>query len=311
MTQAPTHPFLERLTTLGIAVVMNEEGDKLTYSSSKGPPTQALLAEMHAAKPALLAFFHELRAQGHRAGPTPGGPERSLAITAPMNPFETARQTREGGAEFWSARDLQGLLGYAEWRKFDDAVQRAASACENSGQDSREHFVPAAKTLPQSNQHGVFEREVLDYHLSRYACYLTAMNGDPRKPEIANAQTYFAVRTHEAEQRPVPAPPTPASALALSRALLEALEQQDTRVSAIEYRLDCAPITSERVGEIHRLGQHLGQVMGNYSAAWRLFKNRFGLASYRDLPSNRYDEAIRFLRVQISAYTGKPLPGEL
>jgi hypothetical protein len=223
--------------------------------------------------------------------------------------FDDIRQVRPDGTEFWSARDLQPILGYETWRSFTSSIERAAEACDNSGFNSREHFSGAAKVLSQSNQHGVFEREVLDYHLTRYAAFLVAMNGDPRKPIIAQAQTYFAVMARHAElAKQLPPPPTaqPLSPLALSRMMLEALEQQDGRVAAIEQRLDQAPITSERVGEVYRLCQELGQVMGNYRAAYRLFKDRFGLASYRDLPSCRFDEGVRFLRLQIAAYTGQP-----
>lgn len=224
--------------------------------------------------------------------------------------FDTLRRAAADGSEFWSARELMAVLGYDKWQTFSTAIDRANAACDNSGQDSREHFTAASKTLPQSNQHGNFEREVLDYHLTRYACYLTAVNGDPRKAEIAQAQTYFAVKTHEAEQRAA-APALPDDPILAQLQLLSQVRQAqlvtDQKVAAIEHRLDAAPITSERVGEVHRLGKQLGQVMGNYPTAWRLFKDRFGLASYRDLPNNRYDEAVRFLRVQISAYTGKPL----
>ena len=214
--------------------------------------------------------------------------------------FDTLLHVRTDNSEFWSARELMPVLGYETWRNFTESIERARLACDNSGQDSRDHIAAASKMVVVGSG---AEREVLDYHLTRYACYLTAMNGDPRKAEIATAQTYFAAKAREAETRPA----LPASPLALSRMMLEALEQQDTRVAAIEYRLDMSPITSERVGVIYKLGQHLGQVMGNYRAAWRLFKDRFGLASYRDLPSNRYDEAVRFLNMQIAAYTGQPL----
>lgn len=227
-----------------------------------------------------------------------------LAQTSSANPFVAIRHARADGSEFWSARDLLGLLGYDKWQTFNAALERARAACDNSGQDSRNHFTGVSKMVEIGSNS---ERAVLDYHLTRYACYLTAMNGDPRKPEIAGAQTYFAVKTHQAEQQTLSPASAPTSPLALSRALLEALEQQDSRVSAIEHRLDSSPITSEKVGEVYRLGRQLGQVMGNYPTAWRLFKDRFGLASYRDLPNNRFDEAVRFLRVQISAYTGKPL----
>lgn len=102
-------------------------------------------------------------------------------------------------------------------------------------------------------------------------------------------------------------PALPASPLALMRLTLEQLEAQDARVGALEHRLDASPITSEKVGTVHRLGQQLGMAMGNYRSAWNLFNQRFGLASYRDLPSNRYEEAVQFLRMQVAAYTGTPL----
>lgn len=218
-----------------------------------------------------------------------------------ISPFEAIRRTAEGGREFWSARDLMSLLGYEKWERMADAVGRAQAACDNSGQDSQDHFPAAGKKVAIGSS---AERTVLDYHLTRYAAYLLAMNADPRKAQVAQAQTYFAVQTRRAEvAQAAPAP----SSLALARQMLEALEQQDARVAAIEHRLDTAPITSEKVGTIYRLGQELGQVMGDYRRAWRVFKDRFGLASYRDLPSNRFEEAVRFLRVQIAAYTGRPV----
>ncbi|CAM4161296.1 BRO family protein [Deinococcus marmoris] len=227
---------------------------------------------------------------------TPANPNTSV--------FESIRRARPDGSEFWSARDLQAVLGYDTWRNFTESMERARAACDNSGQDSRDHFVGASKMIEAGKG---ATRDVLDHHLTRYACYLTAMNGDPRKAEIAAAQTYFTVQTRRAE---LATPALPASPLTLARQMLESLEAQETRVSAIEYRLDTAPITSEKVGTIYKLGQQLGQVMGDYRRAWRLFKDRFGLASYRDLPSNQYEEGVRFLRLQIRAYTGNALLGD-
>lgn len=110
-------------------------------------------------------------------------------------PFDSTRQTDNNGREFWSARDLQKPLGYVEWRKFEDAIQRAQIACKNSGSEPSAHFGPAAKIVKA----GATSKSIQDYHLTRYGCYLTAMNGDPRKPEIAAAQSYFAIKTREAE----------------------------------------------------------------------------------------------------------------
>ena len=105
--------------------------------------------------------------------------------------FEELRQTNEHGAEYWSARDLQAMLGYSQWRRFDDAVKRAMTSCETSGNSAEHHFAGAGK--PITGGEGAVQ-VVEDYHLSRFACYLIALNGDPRKPEIANAHKYFAIR---------------------------------------------------------------------------------------------------------------------
>ena len=116
------------------------------------------------------------------------------------SPFDALRLTKADGSEYWSARDLQGLLGYVEWRKFKGAVERAKASARNSGVSNVEdQFVGSDK--PIINGKGRTQ-QVIDFHLSRYAAYLVAMNGEPSKPEIAAAQHYFAVKTREAEVGP-------------------------------------------------------------------------------------------------------------
>ncbi len=110
--------------------------------------------------------------------------------------FEGLRQTNEHGAEYWSARDLQSMLGYSQWRRFEDAIKRAMTSCETSGNHADYHFAGAGK--PIAGGKGAIQ-VVDDYHLSRFACYLIAQNGDPRKPEIANAQKYFAIQARRQE----------------------------------------------------------------------------------------------------------------
>ncbi|MGC0365066.1 DNA-damage-inducible protein D [Rhodococcus sp. 27YEA15] len=113
------------------------------------------------------------------------------------SPFDSIRQVRPDGPEFWSARDLMPLLGYDKWERFTGSIDRAIATAQNSGQQSG--FSRLRENLPG----GTKPRE--DFRLSRFACYLVAMNGDPRKPEVAAAQAYFAIRTREAEATPKPA----------------------------------------------------------------------------------------------------------
>jgi len=102
----------------------------------------------------------------------------------------------EEGVEFWFARDLQKLLGYVEWRKFLGVIEKAKEACKKSGNWELDHFVGAAKTIAMPKG---ATKEIDDYKLTRYACYLIAQNGDPRKEEIAFAQSYFAIQTRKQE----------------------------------------------------------------------------------------------------------------
>jgi DNA-damage-inducible protein D len=110
--------------------------------------------------------------------------------------FEALKQTNEHDAEYWSARDLQPMLGYSQWLRFENAINRAITSCEQSGNNSAHHFAGAGK--PITGGKGAVQL-AQDYQLSRFACYLIAQNGDPRKPEIAQAQKYFAVQARKQE----------------------------------------------------------------------------------------------------------------
>ena len=119
---------------------------------------------------------------------------------SPVNVFEQIKKVNAYGQEFWSARDLYKLLGYTEYSKFLPAIERAQKACSNSGQKINLHFAHVSEPQKSNNQYGEILGQILeDFTLSRYACYLIAQNGDPRKEEIALAQTYFAIQTRRQE----------------------------------------------------------------------------------------------------------------
>lgn len=104
--------------------------------------------------------------------------------------------TEVEGVECWFARDLQILLGYTEWRNFGLVIEKAQLACKNAGNEIADHFVGVNKMVELGSS---AKREIDDVLLSRYACYLIAQNGDPRKEQIAFAQTYFALQTRKQE----------------------------------------------------------------------------------------------------------------
>ena len=110
--------------------------------------------------------------------------------------FEKIKHIDENGVEFWYARELQNVLDYKEWRKFENVINKAKEACKNSNISEFEHFVGVDKLSKRANN---AEVKISDYKLTRYACYLIAQNGDSRKKVIALAQTYFAVQTRKQE----------------------------------------------------------------------------------------------------------------
>lgn len=156
--------------------------------------------------------------------------------------FEDLKKVNEHGAEYWSARDLQPLLGYDQWRRFAQAIGRAQDACKESGNEPLNHFAGAGKPIPGGK--GAIQ-VVEDFHLSRFACYLIAINGDPRKPEIALAQQYFIVQTRRQELT---------DQLAADKERLEIRKQTAEEFKALSGAAQQAGVQSRMFGIFHDAG---------------------------------------------------------
>jgi DNA-damage-inducible protein D len=113
-----------------------------------------------------------------------------------MRALDEKKKTAQNGEDYWMGRDIQGVLGYTEWRNFDSVIKRARTACDGAGVPSAYHFVETNKVISAGKG---AELERADCYLTRYACYLIAMNGDSSKAEVATAQAYFAVQTRRQE----------------------------------------------------------------------------------------------------------------
>lgn len=110
--------------------------------------------------------------------------------------FEDIKHLDEQGNEYWTARELMPVLEYTQWRRFNETIEKAKKACASIDNAVSDHFADVGKMVALGSG---AERKIEDFHLSRYACYLIAMNGDPRKRAVALAQTYFAVKTRQQE----------------------------------------------------------------------------------------------------------------
>jgi DNA-damage-inducible protein D len=149
-----------------------------------------------------------------------------LEYTTSVTPFDAIKCTKPDGTEYWSARDLMPLLGYPRWQDFKAALERAAVSCTAQGYEVSGHF--SGSTLTKSSK----GRPTDDVQLSRLAAYLTAMNGDPRKPNVAMAQGYFAVKTREAEL--ATDTPKALSQLEILAQVISVAITQEKRVSTLE-----------------------------------------------------------------------------
>ena len=125
-----------------------------------------------------------------------GFDERESLAAYSDQTFESIKHINEDGIEFWYARELAQILQYADWRNFENAIYKAMESCKNSGNEVEDHFGEVT-TFTKMNTGA--RRKISDYALSRYACYLIVMNGDPNKRVVAAGQTYFAVKTRQQE----------------------------------------------------------------------------------------------------------------
>ncbi|MDO9399109.1 MAG: DNA damage-inducible protein D [bacterium] len=121
---------------------------------------------------------------------------KDIIINSLNKDFESIKKVDKNGVEYWHGRELMILLGYEKWQNAEEVIGRAAKACLNSGQAVDNHFTGFSKMVKIGSN---TVREVRDWKLDRYACYLIAQNGDSKKPEIALAQTYFAIQTRKQE----------------------------------------------------------------------------------------------------------------
>lgn len=202
--------------------------------------------------------------------------ENSTVENNSTSPFDQIKhQDCEGS--YWLAKELQGLLGYQGWDKFKKVIEKGKQTCLNVGEDADYHIRQAAHMIEVGKG---AQREVQDYRLTRYACYVIAMNGDSTKPEIAAAQTYFAIKTREAEigqtqtvvQKQTTVPSYGQAILQIGEALI-AIEQEQQRqkekISLISDRVaklekeniitEPLPVISARCKHISRLTTQLNE----------------------------------------------------
>ena len=188
-------------------------------------------------------------------------------ITKLHTDFEGIVQVEpETGSEFWFARDLQELLGYSAWRSFKAIVAKAQNACQSAGYEIDDHFAHVHKMVGIGSG---AEREIDDYALNRYACYLIAQNGDPKKPEIAFAQTYFAIQTRRME---------------LIEQRLEEVERLAARKQLAEAESELSELVFERGGDhksIARIRSHGDTAL--FGIRTQAMKDRLGVPKNKPL----------------------------
>ncbi|MDR1162372.1 MAG: DNA damage-inducible protein D [Candidatus Accumulibacter sp.] len=167
---------------------------------------------------------------------------QKIELSVAGRSFEDLKRINAHGAEYWSARGLQPLLGYSQWRRFEQAIDRAITSCKHSENPPENHFAGVGKMVGIGSGSS---RTVDDYHLSRFACYLIAQNADPRKPEIARAQKYFAIQTRRQEL---------SDQAATDRERLELRRQTSEEFKALSGAAQQAGVQNQMFGVFHDAG---------------------------------------------------------
>jgi DNA-damage-inducible protein D len=192
--------------------------------------------------------------------------------------FESIKQISPYQADYWSARDLTPLLGYNKWQNFEVAIKRAMTSCEQIGQNVTDHFTGVSKMLRLGSD---TEREVKDYLLSQFACYLIAQNGDPRKKEIAEAQAYFAISTWKQE-------------------LAQLLENQEERIKLRERVTENNKALAQASSQAGVLSQNFGVFQ---NAGYKGLYGELGMADIKERKkiNQREDLLDRMGRAELAA----------
>ena len=187
-----------------------------------------------------------------------------------MQRLEANKKTTAKGGEYWRGRAIQEVIGYTKWENFKSVIEKAIESCRSGGIDVRDHFLGTRKMVTVGSGAKV---EVEDYFLTRYACYLVAMNGDPSKPEVASAQRYFAVQTRLQE---------------LDRRELNNQERLRLRGRLAEATKHLHSAAAKAEVQNYALFHHAGY-LGLYEMGLRRVKMRKGIQQHEDL----YDRAGR------------------
>lgn len=210
------------------------------------------------------------------------------------SPFDALRREDDYGQEYWSARDLQPLMGYDKWENFLRVIERAIRSAENTGTYSDQSFSRTQENVPGGGPAKV------DYRLSRQAAYLVAMNGEPNKPAVAAAQSYFTVQTRKAEI----ATSRPMSELEMAKQYVAALEREQQLAKELEVAAPKAGkwdkfLNSDGLIGMTELADLLGtdvRTMTNWLVEIRIFRKQVsaGASRARNLPRKAFQDGGQF-----------------